>query len=325
MKLSFVTRSAVLVLSGLVPVLGMSAPTVDSGTNIQVVSQGGVTVTIADVDAYMQRIPPEKWAGFVSSAERIETMLKDILRTKMLAAQAVEMNLDKSADAQAQFQRAREEVLAKIRMKEFNSSIKVPDLSQLAKERYLANKDQYVVAASVTAQHILISAKDRTDEAAKALAEEVRAKALAHPDQFDALVKQYSDDPSKDTNNGVMRDASSEKFVSEFAKAAGNLTDTNPISPVVKTKFGYHILKLVSATPARQKSFDEVRQGIVEALKNQYIADQKRNFLTDLAAQKMTPDPAAIASLHDRYFTGAGVPIQAPVKPEAPDSAPAKP
>ena len=53
-----------------------------------VVSQGGATVTLGDVDAFMQHIPAEKRTGFVNSAERIETMLKDILRTKQLALNA---------------------------------------------------------------------------------------------------------------------------------------------------------------------------------------------------------------------------------------------
>jgi peptidyl-prolyl cis-trans isomerase C len=276
------------------------------------VSQGGVTVTLQDVDAYMARIPSDKWAGFISSPERIEQVLRDILRNKQLAAQAVTMKLDQNASAQAQIEQARTDVLARLRMQALDKSIKVPDLEQLAKEDYLAHKDQYVVPANVTVEHILISTNDRSVDDALKLAEQVRAKAIANPDSFEDLVKEYSDDPSKRTNNGKMRDATSDKYVPEFSKAAARLTAQHPISEPVKTKFGFHIIKLMSATAAKQKTFDEVKDSIVEHLREQYIDDQKKQFLSNLAAQPMTPYPDVIASLHGRYFTATGEPVAQP-------------
>ena len=90
---------------------------------------------------------------------------------------------------------------------------------------------------------------------------------------------------------------------------------------MIKTKFGYHILKLVSSTPARQQTFAEVKDTILAGLDKQYVADRNNDFLNKLSNQKMTPYPDAIASLHDRYFTGTGVPLAAPANA----SAPAKP
>lgn len=278
-----------------------------------VVSQGGVTVTVGDVDGYMARLPADKWAGFVSNPQRIESMLKDLLRTKQLAQQAREMKLDSGAMAQSQIALAEDDVLGKLRFEAFVKSIKVPDLTQLAKEEYLSHKDQYMVPADVTVQHILIAAsKERSEDDAKKLAEDVHAQAVADPAHFDDLVKKYSDDESKGTNDGVMKDAASSKYVKEFADAAAKLSAKDSISPVVKTRFGYHILKFVSGTPAKQQTFDEVKAQILDGLDKQYIADQKKDFLNQLAGQKMTPYPDAIASLHDRYFTGAGVPVENP-------------
>lgn len=294
-----------------------------SDTGSDVVSQGGVTVTLQDVDAYMSRIPADQWAGFINSPERIEKVLRDILRDKQLAAQAVSMKLDQSANAQAQIEQARTTVLARLRMQALDKSIKVPDLNQLAKEEYLAHKDQYVVPANVTVQHILISTAERSNEDALKLAEEVRAKAVAGKTPFDDLVKDYSDDPSKLSNYGRMRDATSDKYVPEFAKAAAKLTAANPISEPVKTKFGFHIIKLLSSTPAKQKTFDEVKDSIVTHLRAQYIDDQKKEFLSNLAAQPMTPYPDVIASLHSRYFTGNGEPVTQQPQPQPPAAAPA--
>jgi peptidyl-prolyl cis-trans isomerase C len=284
-----------------------------------VVSQGGVTITLADVDAYMQRIPADKWPGFISNADRIESMLRDLLRTKQLAQQARQMKLDQSPQVQDQLALAQDDVLAKLRFDAFTKSIKVPDLTQLAKEEYLSHKDQYVVPANVTVQHVLIAVnKDRSADETKALAEKVRAEAVADPAQFQALVDKYSDDKSKASNHGTMKNATSSQYAKEFAEAAGKLSAKDPISPVVKTRFGYHILKFVDSTPAKQQTFDEVKDKILDGLRQQYIADQRRDFLNQLSNQKMTPYPDAIASLHARYFTGGGVPVEAPVQPQPP-------
>ncbi|MBS0571403.1 MAG: peptidylprolyl isomerase [Proteobacteria bacterium] len=314
MQKNAIMRSPKLLLSLSLVTLAIQvwARTTTLPVSSAVVSQSGATVTLGDVDAYMARIPADKWAGFVSSAERIESMLKDILRTKQLAQQARDLKLDQSPSVKAQIAYSEDEVLAKLRFKAFVDSIKVPDLSQLAKEEYLSHKDQYLVPANVTVQQILISTDGRTDDNARKLAETVRIAAAADPDHFDALVEQYSDDPSKDAKKGLIKDATSSKLMSPIANAAGELSVAMPISPVIKTKYGYHVLKLVASVPPRQQTFDEVKSQLVEGLDKQYIADQKKDFLNHLAGQEMTPYPDAIAALHARYFTGTGTPVQDP-------------
>lgn len=304
-----IRRRVLVIAACLVPAIAWSAPTVDPDRNTAVVSQGGATVTLGDVDAYMARIPRDKWAGFVSSGDRIETMLRDILRTKQLAAQARELKLDRDPLVKAQIAYAEDDVLAKSRFQAYTDSIKAPDLSQLAKEEYLANKDQYLVPANVKVQQILISTDGRTDEDARKLAETVRAEAIANPEKFEDLVMKYSDDPQKDLKKGIVRDATSSKLVPPFAKAAGELLVPGSISPVVKTSYGYHILKLIESLPARQKTFDEVKAEILERLDKQYIARQRTDFLNKLSSQDMKPYPDAIASLHDRYSNVVGAPV----------------
>jgi peptidyl-prolyl cis-trans isomerase C len=103
-------------------------------------------------------------------------------------------------------------------------------------------------------------------------------------------------------------------MVPAFAKAAKQLSAEHPISPLVKTKFGFHVLQFVSSKPAKQRSFDDVKEQIIDDLRTHYVGEQKQIFLSNLASQKMTPYPKAIASLRDRYFTGTGVPINKPLE-----------
>jgi len=266
-----------------------------------VVSQGGATVTLGDVDAFMQHIPAEKRTGFVNSAERIETMLKDILRTKQLALQARQLKLDQSAEARFALKLAEDDTLAKMRLMRYNAELKAPDLSALAREEYLAHKDRYIIPADVTVQHVLVSVQGRSLEDALKLAETIRAEAAKDPSAFEDLVQKYSDDPSKGSNHGRMKDATSEKYVPEFAKAANALTQATPISSPVKTKYGYHILKLLDRKPEQQQTFEQAKDKILTTLRDQYISDQRRNFLNELSNKPLDPNPDVIGSLHERY------------------------
>lgn len=277
------------------------------------VSRGGVDITIRDVDAYLQRVPEKDRAPMMDSPKRIESLLTNMLLTKQLAQQAVELKLDEDALFKKELEQARNEALARIRMQAFLKSIKVPDMDVLAREKYTANKEKYVLPEKVNVQHILISTKQRSDAEAQELAKTIRQEAISNPQNFDQLVERYSDDPAKAENHGVMQDATSSKYVNEFSQAASTLHKVDEISEVVQTKFGYHIIKLTQREPPSLQTFEEVREGLLDDLKKQYIETQRKDFVNELNNQTLdNPDPELLLSLRTRYLpAGAQLPSQA--------------
>lgn len=102
---------------------------------------------------------------------------------------------------------------------------------------------------AVKVDHILIALENsqtnepvRTDAEAKKRAEEVKKKLDAGGD-FAKLAKEYSDDPGSKENGGRVEGAA-DQFVPEFAEASKTLP-LNQVSGLVKTDYGYHILKVV--------------------------------------------------------------------------------
>src|SRR5262249_35036960 len=140
-----------------------------------VVSRGGVSITLRDIDAWVQRVPKEQREKFIDSPARIRDMLNNLLLAKQLAAQAREGHLDQQPDTAAQLRAVEDEVLARARIAQYNANIKPPDLGELAAEQYTTHKDQYKIAASSDVRHILIGTDKRSDDEAKALADKVRA------------------------------------------------------------------------------------------------------------------------------------------------------
>lgn len=282
-----------------------------------VVSQGAARVTLGDVDAYVHRIPESDRKGFMTKPERIETMLRNMLLDKQLADEARKLGLEKDPIVQQQIALATENALSRARMEKFKASLKAPDFSEQAQEDYLANKKNYTTPKRYDVKHILFDIKTRTPEQAEALARDAAAKLARDPSQFDAMVEELSDDPSKKDNHGLIENAASESFVAPFAETAAKLEKIGDISPPVRTVFGYHILKLVKTEPEQLQPFDRVRPSIISRLEAEWMETKIREKLDGLRNEKMDPKPEVLATLRERYGAEQAPPPAGPTMPES--------
>jgi parvulin-like peptidyl-prolyl isomerase len=301
---------------GAILICSLTAPSLFAadavGADVPIASQGGVTVTINDITAFMQRVPDERRPGFLDSPTRINQMIINILRNKQLAKQAVDLKIDQEPEVKAEIAYSAAEILAVKRLNAFDKGLVIPAMDAAAKEEYQAHKKDYFVDQYVEVEHVLITTKNRTDEEAKALAEKVHAEAVAKPADFDALVEKYSEDDSKRVNSGHIRDASSEGVAPEFAAAALKLQPASPISPVIKTKFGYHVLKYIANNPGRQLDFASVKDKIVAKLKANYLNEQRKAFLAKLDDGSAEVNPEIMAVIQKRFIpAGLMTPEQA--------------
>jgi peptidyl-prolyl cis-trans isomerase C len=134
----------------------------------------------------------------------------------------------------------------------------------------------------VRAAHILVSTLDKVTQAPlppdqkkdkEALARKIRARAASGED-FGKLAKDFSEDPGSKDKGGEYTFPRG-KMVPEFEAAAFSM-QTNQVSDLVETKYGFHIIKLLQKIPAKKIEFDEV-------------APKVRDFLMYQAFQKAMP------------------------------------
>ncbi|MDD4660760.1 MAG: peptidylprolyl isomerase [Massilibacteroides sp.] len=119
----------------------------------------------------------------------------------------------------------------------------------------------------VKVAHILFLVKDSTElERKKALEKacKVRDQILAGGD-FEELAKIYSQDSGTAIKGGVMPFIRRGTTVASFEDAAFQLKNSGDVSDVVKTTFGYHIIKLLDRQP--RSSFEEEKKDIASVLK----------------------------------------------------------
>lgn len=114
----------------------------------------------------------------------------------------------------------------------------------------------------VQASHILIQFKGvesvpetitRTEDEAKKRAEEVLAKTKVEGADFAALAKEYSEDQGSKENGGDLGFFTAEKMVKEFSDAAFAI-QKNQISDIVKSKYGFHVIKVANIKEATSET-----------------------------------------------------------------------
>jgi len=284
-----------------------------------VASQGGVDVTLADVDAFMARIPERDRAGFLNSPKRIESMLGNLLVQKQLAAEAKKLGLDKDPATVKQLELSTVDTLARVRMVKFRADLKEPDFAAQAEEQYLTHKSDYAIKGRIDVDHVLIRIDTRDKDAALKIAEDVARQAQANPAEFGKLVEKYSEDESKAQNHGRIDDAGSDQYAAPFAEAARKLKQPGEVSPLVLTTFGYHVLKLVEHKPDMQQPYEKVKTKIIEDLRAKWLDGQIRGHTDELRNRVLDANPDTVMSLRTRYAK----PGEAPPAPQAEVSTPA--
>jgi peptidyl-prolyl cis-trans isomerase D len=161
---------------------------------------------------------------------------------------------------------------------EFIGQVKVDE--DEIKTYYEDNPSNFQEEKQVKAGHILFklseNATAETEKTVKAKAEKVLEKARASED-FAKLAKEYSEDVSTKSNGGDLGYFKKGQMVSAFETAAFSLPKGG-ISNLVKTSFGYHIIKVEDIKEAKTLNLQEAHDQIASMLatsKAKELADEK--------------------------------------------------
>ena len=259
-----------------------------------------------------------KKAGFIPSAEMAKKAIEDQIKNapaeqkqmiaQMLAQQNTtidQMVAKQSADPMIQESVAIEEFLKKVVFK----GVKVTEVDAL--KYYNANPKDFIQpgdpADSLRASHILVMVKENATDKEKKDAENkikaILAELKANPADFEKLAKTNSQCPSG-AQGGSLGAFGKGQMVPEFEKAVLALKD-GEISDIVKTQFGYHIIRRDAAMKEHKLPFGQVKDQLISTLKGmeeqkvfqQYIAEllKKADFKMLFTAAAPAPKAPAAA------------------------------
>jgi parvulin-like peptidyl-prolyl isomerase len=166
-------------------------------------------------------------------------------------------------------QAAKSGTTSAVLIRELNATPTDADL----KKYYDAHPADFEQPETAHVSHILLLTVDpstRTplpDDQIKAkrkLIDDLLKRARAGED-FATLAKQYSEDPGSKENGGELPAFPRGQMVPEFEAAAFTM-NTNTISDVVTTVYGYHIIKLIERKPAKKLDYASVSDNLKDYL-----------------------------------------------------------
>jgi peptidyl-prolyl cis-trans isomerase C len=283
------------------------AATATASADPIIMSAGNVTVHKSEFEAALKTLPPE-YQGMLSQPSGRKQFADDFLRMRLLASEGTKAGLQNDPDVISQLNLMRENLVATAELKKIDSGITVSDAE--IQKAYADNAKEY---EKVKARHILIApkgsaaaqpGKDLTDEQAKAKAEDLRKQILAGA-SFEELAKKESDDTGSGARGGDLGSFAHGAMVPEFEQAAFS-AKIGEVTPVVKTQFGYHIIKVDGH---ENTPLEEVRPTLEKNLK-------QTKLHAALDAMKDNAHP----TFDDAYFAPPPAPAAA-----APASTPAAP
>jgi parvulin-like peptidyl-prolyl isomerase len=230
----------------------------------------------------------DKAAGRQDADEQYTNLLK-----KFVSPEAFERQLTAVGVTVAELRaKATQEATARVALKrELNVNV----TEEEAKDYYTKHPTDFEQPEMVHAQHILLMTIDpstrpptplstNTIAAKRKQIEDLRKQILGGAD-FAVLARQYSEDPGSKQNGGELPQFSRGQMVAEFESAAFAL-QTNQVSEVVTTQYGYHIIKLLDKTPAKKIDFTTADQEIKDGLSQQKIRKLAPDLVKKLRADQ---------------------------------------
>ncbi len=229
------------------------------------------SVTLDEFNKELDKIPVNmKMAVATESGKR--SFLDNLIVKKLLLKEAAKNKIENEQEFQTRLLDIKTQLLIESLLRKRISSS--PQLSDdEIKKYYEANKDKFKKEKEISTRHILLKTEDE--------AKQIKEK-LKNGEDFIELARQYSIEPNARTSGGDIGFHPKGTLLPEYEEAAFNLTKVGQVSGIVKTQYGYHIIRLEGSKPPAFVPLEEVRDFI-----KQQMAQEKQKELIDKYVEEL--------------------------------------
>ena len=192
-------------------------------------------------------------------------IVNELINQHLIAQQAYKENLDKNKKVLSEINKSKEQIMAKYWLNSYLSQ-------QLDKKNIKNFYNNYLKSfkssKEYNASHILV----KEEKEALNIIKKLNNKSL-----FSDLAKEFSVGPSGKTG-GKLGWFSSGQMVKEFEKATFILNKGQITKEPVKTKFGFHIIKLNEVRISQPKNFTEIEPEIINMIKKKSLVNLEKEI-----------------------------------------------
>jgi peptidyl-prolyl cis-trans isomerase C len=223
----------------------------------------GKAITKDDFLMEFNRLP--EWARErFTTEEGKKKLLEELTKKELIYQDAKRNGLHRDTEYKEKVNEFKKITLIKMALeREVEQKAKVSP--EDVKEFYEKNPDSFIIGQQIRASHILVETK----EEAEGLYEKIKKGS-----SFEELAKKFSKDRGSASKGGDLGFFSRGKMVPEFEQVAFRLKK-GEVSEPVRTRFGYHIIKVTDIKKGKKGSFEEVKESLARRLR---IQRQKELF-----------------------------------------------
>ena len=282
---------------------GSTAETKKEGPVVAEVN--GSTITTGDFNNELKALP-EYLKNMAETPQGRKEMLDTMVIRELILQQASKDGLDKSPEITQKLADLRKRLIVEAFLKKrVETDVKVGDDD--LKKFYEQNKEKFRTGEQVRASHILV----KTEKEAKDILAQIKAGG-----KFEDLAKKHSVDASA-SHGGDLGWFGKGSMVPAFEKAVSALKE-GQVSDVVKSDFGYHIIKLTGKRPAGIRPFEDVKEQIKAAIMPSKQQEEFQKIKDELKkSAKIDIKEDVLNTLGSAK--GDGKPAEAPAAPAAPE------
>lgn len=180
-------------------------------------------------------------------------VVNELINQYLITKQAYNEKLDLDQKVINLVKKSQDKILAKYWLNNYIKNETKEEKIKTFYNNYLKSFQKYKEA---NASHILV----KNNEEARAIIKKINNKS-----KFSELAKTYSTGPSG-KNGGNLGWFGPGQMVKEFEQATFSLEKGEISQEPVKTKFGFHIIKLNDIRDAKPKKLDEIKQNIIDKI-----------------------------------------------------------
>lgn len=210
---------------------------------------GSTSITVDSFKKEMESLPPYL-KPMTETADGKKEMLETMIIRELILQEASKDGIENAPEVKEKLEELKKRLVVEAYLKKkVEEQAKVSD--EDLKKFYDQNKEKFKTGDQVKASHILV----KSEKEAKDVIVQLKAGG-----NFEELAKKLSTDGAA-AKGGDLGWFSKGSMIPEFEKVAFAMKE-NETSGVVKTKFGFHVIKLTGKRAAGERSFDDVKEQI---------------------------------------------------------------
>ena len=297
MKRSRILKTAIVVLTA-IAMFGCGSKTAEKkGKGEVLVEVNGSTITSEDLTQQIEMLPPQVKA-FAQTPQGRRELLDSLVAQQLVFEEAKKAGIENSQEYKERLADIQKRLMVESYVKKtLAEKVKIEDAE--LRKFYDENKEKFKAGNPIKASHILV--KDEK------LAQDIFAQ-LKKGGNFEELAKKYSTDGAKE-KGGDLGWFSKDAMIPEFYAAAEKLKE-GEVSNIVKTQFGFHIIKLTGKRAAGILPFEEIKEQLKEMLLPQKQQEYFNKMKTDLMSKaKIQIKDKSLESAPAAANPPAGMPV----------------